>query len=132
MIIRMIIAFFILFVVSFNAVAGEHSYTCKIMHVYGLDTDGSLVSSNLEKQYKGSEFLVSRVTGEIIGEVVPTLLSRSTKVMIKDSNESSFKTVADFAYQPQLAEVNGFVPAEEKTFFAISINGAEFITGLYE
>ncbi|MGR3173336.1 MAG: hypothetical protein ACUZ8N_01895 [Candidatus Scalindua sp.] len=132
MIIRMIIAFFILFVVSFNAVAGEHSYTCKIMHVYGLDTDGSLVSSNLENQYKGSEFLVSRVTGEIIGEVVPTLLSRSTKVMIKDSKESSFKTVADFGYQPQLAGTNGFVPKEEKTFFAISMNGAEFITGLYE
>ncbi|MGR3304029.1 MAG: hypothetical protein ACUZ8I_16215 [Candidatus Scalindua sp.] len=132
MIIRMIIAFFILSVVSFNAVAGEHSYTCKIMHVYGLDNDGSLISSDLEKRYKGSEFLVSRVTGEIIGDVVPTLLARSTKVLIKDSNKSPFKSAEDFAYRPQLAGVNGFVPAEEKTFFAISMNGAEFITGLYE
>jgi hypothetical protein len=128
----MIIAFFILFVVSFNAVAGEHSYTCKIIHVYELDNDGSLKTSDLEKQYKGSEFLFSRVTGEIIGELVPTLLLRSAKVIIKDNDEYLFKSVADFAYQPQLIGINEFVPEEKKSFFTISMGGAGFITGLCE
>ncbi len=129
----MIIAFFILFVVSFNAVAGEHSYTCKIMHVYELDNDGSLKTSDLEKQYKGSEFLFSRVTGEIIGgEVVPTLLLRSAKVIIKDNDEYPFKSIADFAYQAQLTGINEFVPEEKKSFFTISMGGAGFITGLCE
>jgi len=49
MIIRMIIAFFVLLVVSFNAVAGELTYTCKILNVYELAGYGSLKHSDLEK-----------------------------------------------------------------------------------
>ena len=131
MLTRMIMAFFILFVVSFNAVAGEHSYVCKIVNVYELDNDGSLRSSDLETQYKGSEFLISRVTGEMIGgEVIPALLTRSTKVINKDSGEYHFKSFADFACQDQLTGVNGFVPEGRKSFFAISMGGNRFITGL--
>ena len=131
MLFRMIIAFFILFVVSFNAVAGEHSYTCKIMNVYQLNSDGSLSSSDLEKQFKGSEFLISRVTGEIIGgEVVPVLMTRSTKVIIKDNDEYPFNSIPDFAYQAQLTGINGFAPEEIKSFFALSMGGTAFITGL--
>ncbi len=48
MITRMIIAFFVLLVVSFNAVAGE-LYTCKILNVYELAGYGSLKHSDLEK-----------------------------------------------------------------------------------
>ncbi len=128
----MSIAFFILFVVSFNAVAGEHSYRCKITNVYELNNDGSLRISNLDKQFKGSEFLISRVTGEIIGEVVPTLLTRSTKIIIKDNNEYPFNAIADFTNQAQLIGINEFVPGERKTFFAIFMGGVGFITGLCE
>jgi len=127
----MTIVSFVLFVASFNAVAGEHSYTCKIMKVYELDNDGSLRSSELEKQYKGSEFLISRATGEIIGGgVVTALLTRSTKIIIKDNDEYPFNSIADFAYQAQLKGINGFVPEEKKSFFAISMGGTGFITGL--
>ena len=132
MIVRMSTAFFILFVVSFNAAAGELTYTCTISHVYELDNDGSLRSSDLEKQLKGSEFLISRVTGEIIGEVVPTLLSRSTQIMIKGSNGSPIKPIADFDYKPQIAGINGFVPEQKKSFYAITMDGAGFITGLFK
>ncbi len=132
MIIRMIIAFFILCVVSFNAVAGELSYSCKITNVYELDNDGSLRISNLDKQFKDSEFLISRVTGEIIGEVVPTLLIGSTKIIIKDNNEYPFNAIADFPNQVQLIGINEFVPEEKKTFFAIIMGGAGFVTGLCE
>lgn len=43
---------------------GELDYTCKVIHVYDLADDGSLKNSNWEEQFRGSEFLVSRVTGE--------------------------------------------------------------------
>jgi len=132
MLIRIIMAFFILFVVSFNAVAGEHSYTCTIMHVYELDNDGSLRSSDVEKQFKGKGFLISRVTGEIIGDVVPSLLSRSSKIIVKGNNDYPFKAVTDFGYQAQLVRTNGFFPEVKKSFFATSIGGAGFITGLCE
>jgi hypothetical protein len=81
MIIRMIIAFFLLFVVSFNAVAGELTYTCKIINVYELANYGSLRHSDVEKQFKDSEFIISRVTGDIIGVAVPTLLAHSSKII---------------------------------------------------
>ncbi len=74
MITRMIIAFFVLLVVSFNAVAGELTYTCKIINVYELASYGSLKHSDLEKRFKDSEFIISRATGDIIGVAVPTLL----------------------------------------------------------
>ena len=130
MIIRMIIVFFILFVVSFTSVAGELSYVCKIINVYELGNDGSLRSSDLEKEFKGSEFIISRVTGEIIGVAVPTLLARSTKIINKGNNEYSFRTIADFGNRVQSIEIQEFVPEEEKPFIAISMDGAEIVTGL--
>ena len=130
MMIRMIITFFILFIVSSTSVAGELSYTCKVIHVYELDNDGSLRISIWEKQFNDSEFSVSRVTGEIIGEVVPTLLSRSTKIINKGNKEYSFKSIADFGNQVQLIEIQEFAQKEKKPFAAISMGGAGIVTGL--
>ncbi len=129
---RIIIAFFILFVVSFNAVAGERTYTCKIVNVYELGSNGTLKNSDLDRKFKGSEFLISRVTGEIIGVAVPTLLTRSSKIMIRNSDELPFKPLTDFDYKPQLVETNVLDPEEKKSFYAISIDGAGVVTGLYE
>ena len=72
--IRAIIIFFISFISCHNSIAGELAYTCKVVHVYDLDDGGTLKASNWEKQFKNNEFSVSRVTGEIIGMVIPTLL----------------------------------------------------------
>ncbi len=130
MIIRMIIAFFALLVVSFNAVAGELTYTCKITNIYELASYGSLVHSDLEEQFKGSEFVISRVTGDIIGVSVPTLLPRSTKIIIKGNNENPFRSVADTRTGAQLIEIDEFVAAEEKPFITISIGGNKIVTGL--
>ncbi len=130
MIIRMIIAFFLLFVVSFNAVAGELTYTCKIINVYELANYGSLRHSDVEKQFKDSEFIISRVTGDIIGVAVPTLLAHSTKIISKDNGENPFRSVADIKNGVQLIEIYESVPDEEKPFIAISFGGTEIITGL--
>jgi len=130
MMIRIIMTFIILSIVSSTSVAGELSYTCKVTHVYALDDDGSLRISNWEKQFKDSEFSVSRITGEIIGEVVPTLLAHSTKIIHKGNREYSFKSIADFGNQVQLIEIQEFAQKEEKPFVAISMGGAGIVTGL--
>jgi|TARA_B100002003_G_scaffold214176_1_gene212292 hypothetical protein len=130
MIIRIIIAFFIMFVVSFNAVAGELTYTCKIIHIYELDKDGSLVISDWEKEFKGSHFIISRSTGEIIGRAVPALLAGSTRIINQGSNEDSFRSIADFENQIQLIEIQEFVPEANKPFIVKSKDGAGIITGL--
>ena len=131
MIVRMIIAFFILFVVSLNAVAGELTYTCKIINVYELASYGSLRHSDLEKQFKDSEFIISRATGDIIGVAVPTLLPRSTKIINKGNDENPFRSIADFRDGVQLIEIYESA-SEEKPFIAISIGGTEIITGLWK
>ena len=113
-----------------NSIAGELDYTCKVIHVYELDNDGSLRISIWEKQFNDSEFSVSRVTGEIIGEVVPTLLSRSTKIINKGNKEYSFKSIADFGNEVQLIEIQEFAQKEKKPFAAISMGGAGIVTGL--
>ncbi len=129
--IRMITAFLIMFVASFNVVAGEHYYNSTIMKIYELDNEGYLISSDLEKQFKGSGFIISRVTGEIIGgDVVQVLITRSTKIIITGNDENPFRSIADIRTGVQLIEINEFVPDEEKPFITISIGGAKIVTGL--
>ena len=86
----------ILLLICTNLNAATLSYTCEVTNVYGLNDDGSLKVSGFDKGMKGSKFSVSRVTGEIIGQVVPTIMANSTRVINKGSSENSFKTVADF------------------------------------
>ncbi len=69
--------------VNVCAMAGELSYTCEVKHIYDLSSEGSLKTSSFEKQMKDSSFSVARATGEIIGEVIPTLMAKSTSVINK-------------------------------------------------
>ena len=112
-----------------NAIAGGLAYTCTVGHVYDLSDKGSLEISGLENQMKGSSFSVSRVTGEIIGEVIPALLAKSTRVVNKGSGENSFKATADFGMQYQLIEVQEFKGSLDKPFVASAMGGAGIITG---
>ena len=77
---------------------------------------------------KGGSFSVSRDTGKIIGEVVPTLMASSTRVVNHGSTKNSFKTVADFAGQVQVLEVQEFMHAVTKPFVALSMGGAGIVT----
>lgn len=137
-------------VISFSsihgAVASELAYTCKVLHVYDLEDGGSLRASNWEKQFKDGEFSVSRVTGEIVGTVIPTLLANSTKVINKGNKEYSFKSIAEFdaVNKPlssghenakdtasiQLLEVQEFRKGLDKPFIALSMGGAGVVTGI--
>lgn len=146
MIIKMIITFFTLLVVSSASVAGELSYTCKVVHVYDLNDDGSLRISNFEKHCKGSQFSVSRVTGEIIGAPITTLLANSTKVINIGNKEYSFKSIAffDAVNKPfssggedsestaniQVLEIQEFRDGDIKPFVAMSMSGVGIVTGL--
>lgn len=119
-----------LFFVPLSSFGGNQSYSCKINNVYVLDARGSLKPSNWEKEFKGSVFSISRDNGEIIGEVLPTKLARSTKVIHKGNKEFSFKAIAYFQNQVQLIEIEEFQETKEKPFVAISTGGAEIVTGV--
>jgi hypothetical protein len=130
--IRVIQVFFaiLFFFTNANVMAGELSYTCQVLHVYGLSNDGSLSISGFEKQMRGSSFSVSRISGEIIGEVIPTLNARSTSVVNKGSTRNSFKAIADFGNQFQILEVKEFIKKPVKPFVSSSMGGAGIVTGL--
>ena len=104
----------ILLLICTNLNAATLSYTCEVTNVYGLNDDGSLKVSGFDKGMKGSKFSVSRVTGEIIGQVVPTIVANSTRVINKGSSENSFKTVAEFDEQFQILEVQEFRKGDSK------------------
>lgn len=113
-----------------NAMAGELAYTCQVLHIYGLSNDGSLSISGFEKQMRGSSFSVSRLSGEIIGEVIPTLNAKSTSVVNKGSARNSFKAIADFGNQFQILEVKEYLRKPVKPFVSSSMGGAGIVTGL--
>lgn len=114
-----------------NAVlAGGLLYTCDVTHIYDLADEVALEASGWHKLMKGSSFSVSRVTGEIIGEVIPTLAAESTKVINRGSEENSFKALADFGNQVQVLEVQEFLLGATRSFVALSMGGAGIFTGL--
>jgi hypothetical protein len=114
---------------SNNAMAGAIAYTCEVAHVYSLSDKGSLETSAWERDMKVSSFSVSRVTGEIIGEAVPTLMAKSTRVVNKGSKENSFKALADFGEEYQILEVQEFREGAVKPFVSLSMGGAGIVTG---
>ena len=114
----------------YSAIGGELAYTCEVIHVYALADDGSLQTSSMEKEFRGNQFSVSRVTGEIIGYVVPTLLAKATRVINQGNHEYSFKAIADFGNQVQLIEVQEFAQGQQKPFIATSMGGAGIVTGV--
>jgi len=115
--------------VSASATAGPLAYTCEVLRVYDLSEKGTLKASGFEKFLKGSLFSVSRVTGEIIGATVPTLLAKSTRVVNKGSTENSFKSVANFEVNIQILQVQEFRDGSVKPFVVSSTSGADIFTG---
>lgn len=114
---------------AFTTSAGELSYTCDVKHIYSLSEIGKLEISNWEKQMVGSSFSVSRITGEIVSEVVPTLRAKTTRVINSGSKDNSFKAVADFEGQIQVIEIKEFEESMTKPFIAMSMGGAGLVTG---
>ena len=113
-----------------SAIGSPLAYTCKVVTAYGLDADGSLKESPIYSKLKGSSFSVSRVSGEIIGEVLPTLMAKSTSVVHCGNGEYSFKTVAIFESSVQVLEVQEFISETEKPFVSSSMGCAGIVTGI--
>ena len=72
---------------SFGA---ESEYKCEVLKVFSLTKDGTLSESNWDKMMAGSEFTVSRETGEIVGKVVPTINATDYGVSNHGDSEWSF------------------------------------------
>lgn len=120
---------FALGLVVANAESAPLTYTCTVKNVYDVDDAGSLRTSGFETTTRRSAFSVSRQTGEIVGQVLPTLLAESTRVLNVGGTESSFKAIAEFKGQVQLIEVQEFHNGEAKPFVAMSMGGAGIVTG---
>ena len=127
-----VIALILCLGVAGNGVAGLSSYHCEVIHVYTLADNATLETSSWEKEFKGSKFSISRATGDIIGEVLPTLLAKSVKVIHQGSDQYYFKSVADFENQVQTIEVKEFKEDRHKPFAAMSLGGAGIVTGVCE
>lgn len=106
------------------------SYTCDVAHVYDISPEGKIETSSWEALMKGSSFSVSRATGAIVGEVVPTLLADRTWVLNSGSSSNSFKAAADFGNQIQVIEVQEYRGGSTKSFVSMSMGGAGIVTGL--
>ena len=118
-----------LLVVNCSSVAAPLIYTCTVTNVYDLSDNGALRLSGFKKQFEGSTFSVSRTTGEIVGEVLPTLNAKVVRVVNSGSTTNSFKAVADFGQQMQLIEIQEFHMGVIKPFVSSSMGGAGIVTG---
>lgn len=131
--IRIYKVFFVIlfFSTHVNAIAGELSYNCEVKHIYKLSSLGTLEKSPIhEATHRGKSFSVSRLTGEIIGEAIPTHQATSTSVINKGSAEWSFKAIADFhGNEFQIIEVREFEEGTLKPFVSKSF-WAGIVTGL--
>ena len=115
---------------SDTTIAGEASYSCTIKHVYVVDDNGSLSPSGFDKTLKNGQFMVDRLNGAIVGDVLPTSLANYTKVINKGSTSNSFKSIADFGNQLQIIVIKEFKDGSLKPFVSISTGGAEIVTGI--
>jgi len=114
------------------AEAGERSYNCDVANIYHLEETGILSTATWASQFIGSSFSVSRSTGKVTGEVLPTRFAKSYRVINHGSAENSFKAVAEFAGQFQLLEIQEFREDVKKPFIASSMGGAGIVTGTCE
>jgi len=125
------ISLILIIFVNVCAMASELAYTCEVKHIYALSSEGSLKpAAHYDKKFKGNSFSVSRLTGEIIGRVLPTLMAKSTRVINKGSKEWSFRAVADFGNVFQIIVVEEFKEGVLKPFVSSSMGGAGIVTGL--
>ena len=74
------------------------------MKILNVCFEGEIETSYYDKEGKDKLFSVSRVSGEIIGDYIPTLKAKSTHVVNFGSSEWSFRTVADFGNSVQVLE----------------------------
>ena len=125
---RILIAVGSLLFVS-SSFAGALSYTCVVTHAYSLSESGELRRSTMESEMKGSSFSVSRISGRIEGQVIPTMDAKSTRVVNNGSADSSFRAIADFETHVQTLEVREFITGPVKPFVSLSKDTGGIVTG---
>ena len=123
-----------LFTSAAPAAAGEQQYVCEVVDTYELDGSGVLEHSNWQEQFAGSRFTVSRSTGQIVGQVLPTDRASSVQIINPGSADYSFKAVAHFEElgHVQVIEIQEFKSGRTKPFVAMSMGGAGIVTGVCE
>jgi hypothetical protein len=101
-----------------TALAGDLDYTCKIAQVYHLKEIGTLETAPeaiTDKDVKKESFTISRETGAIVGKTseLDTKSAKSTTVIHRGSEESSFVAVADFGISKSGTHAYRVIKVEE-------------------
>jgi hypothetical protein len=78
---------------SGQAISGETSYNCKIENMYDMPISGG---GTLEKSSGGTHFTVSRLSGEIQGNLLTTKFANFTQVINHGSSDYAFMSTAEF------------------------------------
>ncbi len=119
---------------SFTAQAGEDGYICKIVEVRVLSNEGTLIESKkFTKQFEDRSFSINRNNGEMIGMPFTTSAYKSTTVLDRGSDNSSYKSMAQS--EAPLAAMFMYVAEHfqdrEKPFWGTA-NGTQIYSGICE
>lgn len=108
------------------------TYTCQVLEVYSLANGGRLEARGGE-----GRFTVSRRDGQILGEVLPTLMADKVTVLSPGDGRNSFRSFAFFNMgqagpSVQTLDVQEFRSGKQKPFVSFSMGGAGIVTGVCE
>ncbi len=114
--------------------AGEDGYICKIVEVRVLSNEGTLIESKkFTRQFEDRSFSINRNNGEMIGMPFTTSAYKSTTVLDRGSENSSFKSMAQS--EAPLAAMFMYVAEHfqdrEKPFWGTA-NGTQIYSGICE
>ncbi|MEM8499290.1 MAG: hypothetical protein AAF542_14800 [Pseudomonadota bacterium] len=119
---------------SFTAQAGEDGYICKIFEVRVLSNEGTLIESKkFTRQFEDRSFSINRNNGEMIGMPFTTSAYKSTTVLDRGGENSSYKSMAQS--EAPLAAMFMYVAEHfqdrEKPFWGTA-NGTQIYSGICE
>ena len=114
--------------------AGEDGYICRIVEVRVLSNEGTLIESKkFTKQFEDRSFSINRNNGEMIGMPFTTSNYKTTTVLDRGNEDSSFKSMAQA--EAPLAAMFMYVAEHfedrEKPFWG-SVNGTQIYSGICE
>ncbi len=116
------------------ATSVEDRYDCEIKEAYDVEADGLLHAGRWGGKPRGAKFVVSRLTGQVIGDWVPTAVATETAVLQHGDSEWGFQAIAKFRRGPgtniQTIHINEFVVGSAKPFIATSHGGVGIVTGI--
>ena len=117
-----------------GSASSEDSYECTIVAAYDLAVDGTLRPQGAGLDSRGGRFTVSRESGQIIGEWLPTLMASRVEVLRRGDTAWAFESISTYptpaGSSGQLIHIEHFREGPAKSFVAAAPSGAGIVTGV--